>query len=58
MCDHVLVEEALAVSEAAREAALVALAASETAREAAEAALAAAEERTRQLESQSDQQQG
>ena len=58
LCDHVLVEEALAVSEVAREAALVALAASETAREAAEVALAAAEERIRQLESQSDQQQG
>ena len=42
LCDHVLVEEALAASEAARIAA-------EAAREAVEAALAASEERNRQL---------
>ena len=43
LCDHVLVEEALAASEAARMAA-------EAAREAVEAALAASEERNRQLQ--------
>ena len=57
LCDKALVEEALAASEAAREAAEAALTASEMARQQSEADLAAALERGRQLEAQLRQQQ-